>query len=123
MLKIKEGLGGRIRLMLSGAAPLPRHIEEFMRVTGCSVLAQGYGETVRIVMTTMRIITRTLDFTSLVIWSCLQSSVQKNHSNLILNYLHNSSYCSNEKSQCSTGMQGSLRVVQDALRRSPMFSR
>jgi long-chain acyl-CoA synthetase len=43
--KIKEGLGGRIRLMLSGAAPLPRHIEEFMRVTGCSVLAQGYGLT------------------------------------------------------------------------------
>ncbi|KAM0910862.1 hypothetical protein ACQ4PT_013870 [Festuca glaucescens] len=42
---IKEGLGGRIRLMLSGAAPLPRHIEEFMRVTGCSVLAQGYGLT------------------------------------------------------------------------------
>lgn len=43
--KIKEGLGGRIRLMLSGAAPLPRHVEEFMRVTGCSVLAQGYGLT------------------------------------------------------------------------------
>ncbi|VAI37333.1 unnamed protein product [Triticum turgidum subsp. durum] len=43
--KIKEGLGGRIRLMLSGAAPLPRHIEEFMRVTSCSVLAQGYGLT------------------------------------------------------------------------------
>uniref|UniRef100_R7W8U0 Long-chain-fatty-acid--CoA ligase n=1 Tax=Aegilops tauschii TaxID=37682 RepID=R7W8U0_AEGTA len=42
---IKEGLGGRIRLMLSGAAPLPRHIEEFMRVTSCSVLAQGYGLT------------------------------------------------------------------------------
>jgi hypothetical protein len=61
MLKIKEGLGGRIRLMLSGAAPLPRHIEEFMRVTGCSVLAQGYGENVRIVMKSLRIIT-TLDF-------------------------------------------------------------
>lgn len=43
--KIKEGLGGRIRLMLSGAAPLPRHIEEFMRVTGCCALAQGYGLT------------------------------------------------------------------------------
>jgi hypothetical protein len=53
MLKIKEWLGGRIRLML--------HIEEFMRVTGCSVLAQGYGENVRIVIKSLRIIT-TLDF-------------------------------------------------------------
>ncbi|BAF28460.1 probable CoA ligase CCL6 [Oryza sativa Japonica Group] len=43
--KIKEGLGGRIRLLLSGAAPLPRHVEEFMRVTSCSVLVQGYGLT------------------------------------------------------------------------------
>ncbi|TVU24850.1 hypothetical protein EJB05_27310 [Eragrostis curvula] len=43
--KIKEGLGGRIRLMLAGAAPLPRHIEEFLRVTSCSVLVQGYGLT------------------------------------------------------------------------------
>ncbi|KAK3120300.1 hypothetical protein QOZ80_9AG0685360 [Eleusine coracana subsp. coracana] len=43
--KIKEGLGGRIRLMLAGAAPLPRHVEEFMRVTSGSVLVQGYGLT------------------------------------------------------------------------------
>jgi long-subunit acyl-CoA synthetase (AMP-forming) len=42
--------------MLSGAAPLPRHIEEFMRVTGCSVLAQGYGETVRIAVKILHII-------------------------------------------------------------------
>ncbi|XP_072974428.1 probable CoA ligase CCL6 [Typha angustifolia] len=43
--KISQGLGGRVRLMISGAAPLPRHIEEFMRVTSCSVLVQGYGLT------------------------------------------------------------------------------
>lgn len=43
--KIKQGLGGRVRLMLSGAAPLPKHIEEFLRVTCCSVLIQGYGLT------------------------------------------------------------------------------
>lgn len=43
LLQIKEGLGGRIRLMLAGAAPLPRHVEEFMRVTSGSVLVQGYG--------------------------------------------------------------------------------
>ncbi|KAG2562696.1 hypothetical protein PVAP13_8KG240800 [Panicum virgatum] len=43
--KIKEGLGGRIRLMIAGAAPLPGQIEEFMRVTSCSVFVQGYGLT------------------------------------------------------------------------------
>lgn len=43
--KIKQGLGGRVRLMLSGAAPLPKHVEEFLRVTSCSVFVQGYGLT------------------------------------------------------------------------------
>ncbi|KAK7257906.1 hypothetical protein RIF29_32225 [Crotalaria pallida] len=43
--KIKPALGGRVRLLLSGAAPLPRHVEEFLRVTlGCT-LCQGYGLT------------------------------------------------------------------------------
>ncbi|XP_068655971.1 probable CoA ligase CCL6 [Aristolochia californica] len=43
--KIKEGLGGQVRIMLSGAAPLPQHVEEFLRVTSCSILLQGYGLT------------------------------------------------------------------------------
>ncbi|KAJ3675659.1 hypothetical protein LUZ60_004701 [Juncus effusus] len=43
--KIKQGLGGRVRLMISGAAPLPKHIEEFMRVTSGSTFVQGYGLT------------------------------------------------------------------------------
>ncbi|KAF5751132.1 long chain acyl-CoA synthetase 2 isoform X2 [Tripterygium wilfordii] len=43
--KIKQALGGRIRIMLSGAAPLPKHVEEFFRVTSCSTLSQGYGLT------------------------------------------------------------------------------
>ncbi|KAK1324112.1 Long chain acyl-CoA synthetase 2 [Acorus calamus] len=43
--KIKQSLGGRVRIMLSGAAPLPRHVEEFLRVTSCSILLQGYGLT------------------------------------------------------------------------------
>ncbi|KAK9164049.1 hypothetical protein Syun_004951 [Stephania yunnanensis] len=43
--KIKEVLGGRVRLIISGAAPLPTHVEEFLRVTSCSVLSQGYGLT------------------------------------------------------------------------------
>lgn len=43
--KIKQGFGGRVRLLISGAAPLPRHVEEFLRVTCCSTLTQGYGLT------------------------------------------------------------------------------
>ncbi|KAJ8530135.1 hypothetical protein K7X08_036970 [Anisodus acutangulus] len=43
--KIKLAFGGRVRLMLSGAAPLPKHVEEFLRVTCCCSLSQGYGLT------------------------------------------------------------------------------
>lgn len=43
LFQIKQAFGGRVRLMLSGAAPLPRHVEEFLRVTCCCVLSQGYG--------------------------------------------------------------------------------
>ncbi|PWA86599.1 long-chain acyl-CoA synthetase 2 [Artemisia annua] len=43
--KIKQAFGGRVRLMLSGAAPLPKHVEEFLRVACCTVLSQGYGLT------------------------------------------------------------------------------
>ncbi|OVA05190.1 AMP-dependent synthetase/ligase [Macleaya cordata] len=43
--KIKQVLGGRVRILISGAAPLPRHVEEFLRVTCCSMLVQGYGLT------------------------------------------------------------------------------
>ncbi|KAK1358749.1 Long-chain-fatty-acid--CoA ligase [Heracleum sosnowskyi] len=43
--KIKQAFGGRVRLMFSGAAPLPSHLEEFLRVTCCTVVSQGYGLT------------------------------------------------------------------------------
>ncbi|KAL6963920.1 eukaryotic long-chain fatty acid CoA synthetase (LC-FACS) [Sarracenia purpurea var. burkii] len=43
--KIKQGFGGQVRIMWSGAAPLPRHVEEFLRVACCCVLSQGYGLT------------------------------------------------------------------------------
>ncbi|KAI4295581.1 hypothetical protein L6164_035613 [Bauhinia variegata] len=43
--KIKQALGGRVRILLSGAAPLPKHVEEFLRVTSGSTLCQGYGLT------------------------------------------------------------------------------
>ncbi|KAL5219703.1 hypothetical protein ABZP36_024416 [Zizania latifolia] len=43
--KVKRGLGGRVRLILSGAAPLSNHIEEYLRVVTCSLVLQGYGLT------------------------------------------------------------------------------
>ena len=43
MLKIRDKLGGRIRLLVSGGAPLSTEIEEFLRVTCCCFVVQGYG--------------------------------------------------------------------------------
>lgn len=37
------GLGGHVRLVLSGAAPLSSHVEEFLRVIMCAPVVQGYG--------------------------------------------------------------------------------
>ncbi|KAF3448699.1 hypothetical protein FNV43_RR09412 [Rhamnella rubrinervis] len=43
--KIKQGLGGNVRLILSGAAPLSTHVEAFLRVVSCAHVLQGYGLT------------------------------------------------------------------------------
>ncbi|XP_072961506.1 long chain acyl-CoA synthetase 1-like [Typha angustifolia] len=43
--KVKARLGGRIRLIISGGAPLSTEIEEFLRVTSCAYFTQGYGLT------------------------------------------------------------------------------
>ncbi|CAH9117064.1 unnamed protein product [Cuscuta europaea] len=43
--KVKEGLGGRVRLILSGAAPLASHVETFLKVVACAHVLQGYGLT------------------------------------------------------------------------------
>ncbi|PIN24046.1 Long-chain acyl-CoA synthetases (AMP-forming) [Handroanthus impetiginosus] len=43
--KVKQGLGGKVRLILSGAAPLASHVEEFLRVVSCAYVLQGYGLT------------------------------------------------------------------------------
>ncbi|RAL53447.1 unnamed protein product [Cuscuta campestris] len=43
--KVKEGLGGRVRLILSGAAPLASHVETYLKVVACSHVLQGYGLT------------------------------------------------------------------------------
>ncbi|CAB4271878.1 unnamed protein product [Prunus armeniaca] len=43
--KIKARLGGQLRLIISGGAPLSSEIEEFLRVTCCAFVVQGYGLT------------------------------------------------------------------------------
>ncbi|KAC9618546.1 hypothetical protein E3N88_45541 [Mikania micrantha] len=41
--KVKQGLGGRVRLIISGAAPLAPHVEAYLKVVTCSHVLQGYG--------------------------------------------------------------------------------
>lgn len=43
--KVKAKLGGRVRLIISGGAPLSSEVEEFLRVTCGAFLVQGYGLT------------------------------------------------------------------------------
>lgn len=43
-VQVNARLGGRIRLIISGGAPISSEIEEFLRVTSCSHFVQGYGE-------------------------------------------------------------------------------
>jgi len=43
--KIAARLGGKVKAVVSGGAPLAPHVEEFLRVTMCAPVAQGYGLT------------------------------------------------------------------------------
>ncbi|QDZ23683.1 acetyl-CoA synthetase-like protein [Chloropicon primus] len=43
--KIKARLGGNVRIMISGGAPLAPHVEKFLRVAMCCAVVQGYGLT------------------------------------------------------------------------------
>ncbi|XP_010925724.1 long chain acyl-CoA synthetase 4 [Elaeis guineensis] len=43
--QVKQGFGGNVRLILSGAAPLATHVEAFLRVVTCAHVMQGYGLT------------------------------------------------------------------------------
>ncbi|GMH34395.1 hypothetical protein BSKO_02229 [Bryopsis sp. KO-2023] len=43
--KIKQKLGGHVKVVVSGGAPIARHTEEFLRVCFCCEVAQGYGLT------------------------------------------------------------------------------
>lgn len=43
--KVRAKLGGRVRLVCSGGAPLARHVEEFLKTAMCAPCCQGYGLT------------------------------------------------------------------------------
>ena len=43
--KVRAILGGELRMMLSGGAPLSPETEEFMNVCFCCPIGQGYGLT------------------------------------------------------------------------------
>lgn len=43
--KVKARLGGRVRLIVSGGAPLAPHVEDFLKVAMCAPVVQGYGLT------------------------------------------------------------------------------
>merc|ERR1711904_434472 len=43
--KVKARLGGNVRLMISGGAPLAPHVEKSLRVAMCCAVVQGYGLT------------------------------------------------------------------------------
>ena len=43
--KIRKKLGGRVRLMMSGAAPIGSHVVDFMRICFSATFVEGYGQT------------------------------------------------------------------------------
>jgi long-chain acyl-CoA synthetase len=43
--KVKARLGGRVKLVASGSAPLAPHVERFLKVAMCCPVVQGYGLT------------------------------------------------------------------------------
>jgi len=43
--KVAARLGGKVKIVISGGAPLSAHVEEFLRVAMCCPVVQGYGLT------------------------------------------------------------------------------
>lgn len=43
--KIKEKLGGRVKIMLTGSAPLSGDVLNFFRIVFCTTFIEGYGQT------------------------------------------------------------------------------
>lgn len=43
--KFKETLGGRVRMMITGSAPIAKEVLDFLKVTFCCQIHEGFGQT------------------------------------------------------------------------------
>ena len=43
--KFKAVLGGRVRIMISGSAPISTEVLEFLKIAFCCQILEGYGQT------------------------------------------------------------------------------
>lgn len=48
---IKEKLGGKVKLLLSGAAPISSDVLDFLRCAFSANICEGYGQTERFIIT------------------------------------------------------------------------
>lgn len=42
---MKAALGGRVRVMFTGSAPIDNKVFDFMRIMACCPMMEGYGAT------------------------------------------------------------------------------
>jgi long-chain acyl-CoA synthetase len=43
--RTRAALGGKVRLIISGSAPLLPHVHKFMKISMATPLLEGYGQT------------------------------------------------------------------------------
>ena len=43
--KFREFLGGRVRIMVTGSAPISKEVLNFLKVAFCAPILEGYGQT------------------------------------------------------------------------------
>lgn len=51
--KIQQQIGGRVRLMITGSAPVSAEVLEICRISLGAIILEGYGQTEATAMTTM----------------------------------------------------------------------